>query len=168
MPSLNEVSTIIRGEEGRRNVMLENSNSKDDFALSISKCKMLMKSWLSLLLLPMLQIQERSTDENQIKKTHFGADTTARITTPRETVGSFMDGLQISLEKIMVVGEAIPVTSLKSYVADIEVKQLENTARRKIFNKEEISRSRRFQTFYPNSFPKPLVHLEISLQALGS
>ena len=60
----------------------------------------------------MLQIQEGRRDENQVKRTHFGVATAARIVTPGKTAGSYMASLQISLEKIMAVGEEIQVTSL--------------------------------------------------------
>ena len=61
----------------------------------------------------MLQIQERWREENQVKRTHFGVATTARIITPGKTARSYMASLQISLEKIMAAGEEIQVTSPK-------------------------------------------------------
>ena len=61
----------------------------------------------------MQKIQERWRDENKVKMTHFCATITTRIITLGKIVGSYMASLQISLEKIMIAGEEIHVTSSK-------------------------------------------------------
>ena len=84
LPSLNEAFAIVRGEEGRRNIMLEKGNTMDRSVLAISKPS--GNEVLRLMLQTLVEMKGRK----QVRKTPYGAAIARKIGTQGRHAGSSM------------------------------------------------------------------------------
>ncbi|RVW29710.1 hypothetical protein CK203_105775 [Vitis vinifera] len=107
LPSLNEAFAIVRGEEGWRNVMLKTFDSVDGSTLSISKSSVNDGVMTTTIAAANAANSRRTEGRKPSEKDSLWCSYCRKNRHTRETAGSYMASLQISLEKIMAVGEEI-------------------------------------------------------------